>query len=298
MTIDRTRYIGSSDARHIISGDYLRVYKEKMGLAPPFEPSFAMQLGLLVEEFHLDWTINQLNEQVGGGYKFSKHVDPQHTPGEDAPIAAVQHYAEFTATDYEHQPVLGSHPDALGRDLHGNVFPIEVKITGRFRNTEEAADFYMPQIQHHLLCWNAERLLFSVICGTNEPERIWIGYSEQWRQHYLERCNVLWHHIKAEIPPAPLMTDLDRATVPKPIANTVPFDGMTQREMTGSNRWKAISAEFLETKEAVARHDKAKADLKGMMGDDERRIYDDQLELKRDKRGAIRINILKKEKAA
>lgn len=285
MTEDRSTYIGSSDARAVMAGDFLRVFKEKKGLAPAFEQTFSMQLGLLVEDFHLDWTIDAINREEGGGFKFSKFAK-----------GGSQHFSRMTASDYDFKPVLGSHPDALGRDISGMVFPIEAKLTARFRNIEQAADFYMPQLQHHMICWGVDRLLFSVIIGTAEPVRAWIGSSPEWQARYLDQCNTLWHYLKADIPPPPLITNGD-AIVPQSIANTVPINGMTRRDMAGNNRWKAIAAEFLETKPIVEKHEKAKKDLKEMMQPDESSIYDDTLELKRDARGAIRINI-KKDAAA
>jgi hypothetical protein len=286
---DRNTYIGSSDARDILSGNWDKLYREKMGLAERADLSdvFPVQFGAFVEEFHLDWTFRRHNEEKNGGFEWSKFDGK----GE-------QHHAEFIAHS-ENKPRLISHPDALGLSDTGHLFPVEAKLTGRFRNAEEAADFYMPQLQHHMICWDVPTLLFSVVIGTAEPERIWVGRSLEWEHHYLTRCEEFWGHILRQHPPAPTLYDTHtpKPIVPAAVSNSVPLNGYKKRDMTGNNRWKAIVGEFLETKEAVARHDKAKTDLKGMMAEDENHIFDEQIELKRDKRGAIRFTIKDKEAA-
>lgn len=284
--MNRSDYIGSSDARHILNGDWSRLYAQKLRLETPQPPSFAMRLGMCVEALHLDETITALNVETSGGFKYSTNAG---RPDQ-------QHFARYIYGDGFNAPTLGSHPDALLRDLAGTVYPLEVKLTARWRSIEEAADWYMPQLQHHMLCWGVDQCLFSVILGTSEPQRMWVGASHQWQNHYLERCDTFWGHVKSEIPPAPLLPHDSRAPkVPAEIKDSVPLDGMTRRDMGGNNRFKAVALEYIDTKEAVARHDKAKRDLKSMMHDDERELYSDMLTLKRDKRGAIRFTVHEQE---
>lgn len=282
--MDRTKYIGSSDARDILSGDWDRLYRLKTGLLEPDDLSdnFKVQLGILTEDFHLDWSLRRLMEQRGEGWKATK----QTKDGD-------QHFVEFVPDETAHQPLLGSHPDQLLCGPTQEVYPMEVKHTGRWRNAEEAADFYMPQLQHHMLCWGTSMLLFSVIVGTEEPQRLWIGASKQWQDHYIDRCDEFWGHLSRKEPPAPVFYD---STVPTPIVPTkvkdsVPINGMKKRSLEGSNSAMAMIDEFITTKEAVATHEKVKKDLKALMQDDEKELYSDRLTLKRDARGAIRFKI-------
>jgi hypothetical protein len=286
---DRTTYIGSSDARDILAGSFDRLYKLKTGAIEPDDLSdnFPVQLGLHTEGFHLDWTIRRLVEEKGDGFNWSQFAENGD-----------QHHASFTPEQAEYRPPLVSHPDALLRDPSGAVLPLEAKHTGRFKNADEAADFYMPQLQHHLLCWNSKVLLFSVICGNSEPERIWVGFSQEWADHYIEQCNRFWSYVATKTPPAPAFyDDAKEPSIPTAVKNTVPINGMLKRDMTGNNRFKAVTSEFIETKAAVAKHEKAKKDLKSMMNDDDKEIFSDEIKLKRDARGAIRITVLEKEDA-
>ncbi len=49
--------------------------------------------------------------------------------------------------------------------------------------------------------------------------------------------------------------------------------------------------------DAAKEHEAAKKDLKGMVGLDEREVYNDRLSIKRDVRGSLRINVKKGDRA-
>lgn len=281
--MERHQYIGSSDASDIIAGNYSYLYKLKTGALPPpdLSDNFKVQLGILTESFHLDWTVNAMSEEKGHSYKWGK------TDKNDE-----QFFSSFTASDFDPHPVLGSHPDALLRDEAGLMTPIEVKHTGRWKSAEEAADFYMPQLQHHLICWDADYLIFSVICGTEEPERIVVGYSKEYADYYLERCATLWAFLKAEIPPAPQMVEARKPTIPTKVKDSVPIDGMTKRSLQGNNRAESLIPEFIQTKKQAARHAEVKDELKSMVGETERELYHPALTLKRNAKGSILFKVL------
>ncbi|WP_138469853.1 hypothetical protein [Poseidonocella sp. HB161398] len=283
--MDRNKYLGSSDARDILSGDWNRMYREKMGLQPreDLSGSWPVQLGLATEDAHLDWTIAKLAEEHGEGFKHSKLKDDGD-----------QHEAVFKPEGTFHNPVIGSHPDALIRTPDGFVYPMEVKHTGRWADAEEAADFYMPQLQHHMLCWRSELLLFSVIVGAAQPEYIWIGASEDWQRHYIERCDAFWHHVKSKTPPSPRFFDSSmkpKPIVPAAIKNTVPFNGMMRRDLSDNNQIPALVDEFVTTKLAAARHEEVKKELKELVKDTDSEVYHPRITMKRNKRGAILIAI-------
>lgn len=293
MKIDpdkRNTYIGSSDASDILAGNFDRLWREKMGIVerPDLDDSFPVQLGRLTEDFHLDWTIKRLSEERGYDFTWSK-----------AQKNGKQHFAWQTFSNPDpskrsFQIPLGSHPDAIVKSDHGNALPMEVKITGRFRNADEAAQFYMPQIQHHLICWSADTLLFSVVCGTSEPERIWVGHSPEWQDHYIEQCAKFWHYIEAETAPAPMLFGDASPTMPKipaKIADSVPLNGFKRRSLADSNQAPALIEEFLITKKQAARHDEVKKELKEMMREDENELYHDALVIKRSKSNSILFQI-------
>ena len=156
----------------------------------------------------------------------------------------------------------------------------------------------MPQLQHHMLCWNVDRILFSVIVGTNEPERIWVGRSPEWQDHYIDRCNDFWGYMVRDERPAPMMKvkEPDRVVVPTKIADTVPRNGWKKRSLDGDNQAPALIDGFLETKKYVEQHEKFKKDLKALMREDENECYGERVTLKRNVKGSVLITIHDKEK--
>jgi len=281
----RKNAITSSDARAIVTGDYKRLYEEKKGLREQEDLSgnFKVAFGAYVEPFHLDWLEGQL-KQRDASTRWSKYKEGGNE----------QHRAEYGHHAGEgHYVQLISTPDALV-NFKGETFPVEAKHTGRFSQIEDAADFYMPQLQHHLLVWGCDQLCFSVIFGNEEPRHIWIGRSKAWQEDYLLKCETFWGYMRADITPPPLFPGKEGSAepyVPQKLLDSVPHDGMTRRDVTRDNQFKAIAGTFVATKDAVKRHEQAKKDLKAMMADTERELYSDVLTLKRDKRGAIRITI-------
>jgi len=287
IVADRSLYIGSSDASDIIAGNYSRLFDLKKGRIPPedLEDNFKVQLGKLTEPFHLKWTTRRLNEGSPQPWESSMFTDK----GE-------QHWSSYAPEGTFNSPVLGSHPDAIIRaEGRPEIFPMEVKHTGRFKSAQEAADFYMPQLQHHLLCWDADKLLFSVICGTEEPERIWIGYSAEYARYYIERCDTFWGFLASDIPP-PAETYVKTPTIPSEIKNTIPYDGMKRRDVTGDNYIASLLPEYISTKKAAKRHEEVKADLKAQMGEDESALYADGFLMERNKKGSILFKTIDEEK--
>lgn len=275
--MERNTYIGSSDAPAILSNDWTQVYNEKVGVVEreDLSDNFKVQFGRHVEPFHLDWLI-----KVNPGWTWSK----TQTNGE-------QHFASL---EPEKGVIIGSHPDALLKLPDGLIVPVEVKHTGRFKTAVEAADYYMPQLQHHMLAWAMDVILVSVIYGNEPPDTCWIGASPEWQNHYIERCKRFWRHVAEKHPPSPPMhLDARKVVVPTEIKNTVPFDGMKRRDLSNSNSAMSLISEFNITKVAADRHAVVKDELKDLMAEDEREIYLPGIfEMKRDKRGAKRMKIL------
>lgn len=283
--MDRSQYIGSSDAQYILSGDWDLLYRQKIGMAEEIDLSgnFAVQLGRLTEPFHLEWTVAALRaERHDDDLEWSKGPNPDSD--------ASQHFALLKTGA---GTPIGSHPDALLMHVpNRTVHCIEVKHTGRFQSAEACAHFYMPQLQHHMLAWGHDALLFSVVIGNIEPERIWIGRSESWLEHYSGRCDAFWTHVTNRAPPPQRLFDSDmKPLVPTKIADSVPLNGFKRRSIQNNNRAQSLVPEFLETRRAEKRHEEIKDELKRMMAADENELYSDAITLKKDKRGAIRFTV-------
>jgi len=289
--MDRADYIGSTDARTILTGNWDVLYAEKKGLRPrpDFTDNFPVQLGILTEPFHCNWVVKRLNEgaeEPTWEYSFNYNImdEDKHRPPETD-----QHFASVTLPG---GAVLGSHPDGLLRHRgSGAVYVLEAKHTGRFSSPNDLADFYMPQIQHHLLCWGHETLMLSAIIGNLEPERIWIGASKEWQDHYAGKCQAFWDFYTAGKMPPPSLYESNRPIVPTKIADSVPFNGFKRRDISSDNYLQSLVPEYVAAVKAGKRLVEIKSEMKKAFADDENELYSASLTLKKDKRGAMRIKV-------
>tara|TARA_Y100000385_G_scaffold248149_1_gene268725 strand:- start:2016 stop:2867 length:852 start_codon:yes stop_codon:yes gene_type:complete len=275
---DRNTYIGSSDARDIKTGNWLKVWAEKTGRTPreDLSDNFKVQLGVWTEQFHLNWTFKRLQAEADGIYTMSKDYKGK------------QHWATYG--------VCGSHPDAILEEGAGDTTPLEVKHSGgfRFRDAAEAARFYMPQLQHHMMCFGSDNICFSIIRGNEEPERTWVGRSQPYIDDYYAKCQAFWEHIEQDREPAPFLEHKETPDEIK-INDQIPLNGKTRRSIQTDNHASVLIGQFLETKDAVTIHNSAKSQLKAMMADNEAELYCDELVLKRNKAGSILFKVQKKE---
>tara|TARA_R110002074_G_scaffold23443_3_gene71017 strand:+ start:18680 stop:19528 length:849 start_codon:yes stop_codon:yes gene_type:complete len=278
--MDRSTYIGSSDAKEIMYGNWFDVWAKKTGRSEPldFSDNFPVQLGLHTEEFHIDWTIKSLQRDFDIYARVPQPKDQQltrlRTTTADAP--------------------LGCHLDALISEPSGTTTPVEVKHTGRFKTVIQTAQFYMPQIQHLMYCENADNLLFSAIIGNQTPARVWVERDDDWLSSYLVKCEKFWKYILDDIGPPPVFSDRKEQEIAHKIqtqSDNVLIDGFKRRSIMRDNYAMALVPEFISTKKQSVRHDEIKKELKGMMKPNESELYSDSIVLKRNKAGSIIIRV-------
>lgn len=80
----------------------------------------------------------------------------------------------------------------------------------------------------------SQKMLFSVICGTTEPERLWIGASQSWQELYIDHARDVWRHVETRVPPPP-MREGDGIVVPQEVRFSVPANGLRKLDLSGSN---------------------------------------------------------------
>ena len=280
--MNRCDYIGSSDARDIMSGNWLELYNKKMGLVEEVDLSdnFKVQLGTETESFHLDWLQKQLDAKFPGVYSLSKGL---HQHGD---VKKAQHFNIHECC--------GSHIDAILTEPSNTQTLVEVKHSGTFRSLDELCDYYMPQIQHHLFVWDVEHLVFSAIRGNEPPAQIWVERNEEYKEHYTSLCSIFWEHVQNANPPP---TDLGLEPLPQKTFDAIKRDGMVRRDISTDNHAQVLINQYKETKEASEIHAWAKKEMKSLMKPDESELYCDDLVLKRSKAGAILFQQPKKERA-
>lgn len=280
--MNRIDYIGSSDARDIMSGNWLELYNKKMGLIEEVDLSgnFKVQLGIKTERFHLEWLHRQLETKFPGVYCMAFGPDQFGD-------------TQFFMTNGSDEAILGSHPDAILTEPSGTQTLVEVKHSGTFKSLDELCDYYMPQIQHHLYVWQVDHLVFSVIRGNEPPAQIWVERNDEYIDHYTRLCNIFWHHIESSSEPP---TDLGLEPLPQKTFDAIKRDGMVRRDISTDNHAQVLINQYKETKEASEIHAWAKKEMKSLMKPDESELYCDDLVLKRNKAGSILFQQPKKER--
>jgi len=258
--IDRRRFIGGSDAR-IIMGDndnaLLRLWQEKRGEVEPQDLSsnLVVQPGLATEDFNRRWYEANTGEVI---------IDLQR---------------------------IVRHPTVrwMGATLDGRVQSSEAVFEAKFMlpwyfSEQAAAEKYMPQLQHNMWIVAARTAVLSVITGGGK----WVEiktHADPLYQHLIVTAErKFWRCVENGEPPRLFGVD-----PPKPHIEAVRIV-----DMTSSNAWAEFAAIFSRTQPAYLEHEKAKAELKGLV-QDARQAIGHGVCAKRSNAGAITFELLKRE---
>lgn len=256
--------IGGSDANVILGGDekrLLQLWREKRGEAEPEDLSdnLAVQMGSFTEPLNIAWFEKNTGRKV---------IAPSEMAGGGV-IRAEKRPLPFMSCTLDGWV-------AEQGDLPEGVF--EAKHCG-VRNTDaELFSRYVPQLTHNCLCTGARVAFLSVFKGNVD----WCVFEYELDDGYAERLveaeAAFWNAVRTGEPPCPLPP----APTPKP-------KGVKEYDLTGSNEWASHAADFIETELAADRHEIAKKSLKALTPDDASRCYGHGIEVRRDKRGALRF---------
>ncbi len=261
FSADRRRFIGGSDARIIMGDDepaLLRLWREKRGDIEPEDLSgnLIVQLGLVTEPLNRQW--------------FERNTGQVLT----AVQRQVQHpVVRWTAA------TLDGMVEAIGA-----VFEAKFMLPWSF--TEEgAAEKYMPQLQHNMWITNAKLSVLSIITGGGKWVEIRIAADPLYQHLLFTAEKKFWRCVESGEPPA-----LFGVEPPKPRIEAVRII-----DMSASNSWAEFAGVFRSTRSAFLEHEKAKAELKGLMPDDAREAIGHGVRAKRSKSGAISFDLLEVE---
>lgn len=244
---DRRRYYGSGDARDIITNNWGFLLAYKSGRCGEGSRSWMMQMGNAIEPIHLDWIRDNPPDPLKeAGFEF---VGPRQ--------------AEFMIRPKEIALPFVSHVDDMISDGKSN-YPVEVKWTNRWETLEEALDWYMPQIQHHLIASQSPRLWFSVAIKGQEPQGCWVGYSADWGKAYIERVKAFDQALRnGDIPDRPAKkAGRIEEYIPKDISEMIPIDDKVTRNLTGNNAFTDLAYDYVNNEEAAKKFEAAKKTLK------------------------------------
>ena len=258
----RRSFIGGSDARVIMGDDeevLLRLWHEKRGEAEP--PDYSDNLVV-----QLGLATEPLNRRW-----FEK------TTGQA--IKDVQRWIRH--------PVIRWMAATLDGTVDGAVFEAKFMLPWSF-SEQAAAGKHMAQLQHNMWVANATDAVLSIITGGGKWVEIRISADPLYQHLLLTAERKFWRCVERGEPPSVFGVESPR---PRIIA-------MRIVDMSSSNAWAEFSSVFRRTRDAHLEHEKAKAELKGLIPEDANEAIGHGIRAKRSKSGAVSFDLLTMEGAS
>ena len=257
---NRRTFIGGSDAR-IIMGDneeaLVRLWREKRGEVEPEDLSgnLLVQLGAVTEDLNRRWYEANTGQVL---------IDIQRR---------IRH------------PLLRWMAATLDGRVQGSEAVFEAKFMLPWSFSEEAAvQKYMPQLQHNMWVVAARSAVLSVITGGGKWVEI-TTHADPLYQHLIVTAErKFWRCVENGEPPTLFGID-----PPKPR-----IEAVRMVDMSASNAWAEFAGIFIRTRDAHLEHERAKAELKGLVPDDAQQAIGHGVCAKRSKAGAITFDLLKR----
>lgn len=258
---DRRAFIGGSDARIIMGDDeaaLLRLWREKRGEIEPEDLSdnLIVQLGVATESLNRQWFERNTGQVVTN---IQRHV--QH-PILRWMAATLDGLVEAT----------------------GAVFEAKFMLPWSFSESG-AAEKHMAQLQHNMWVTNTTLSALSIITGGGKWVEISIPADSLYQHLLLTAERKFWRCVESGEPPR-----LFGVNPPRPRIAAVQII-----DMSSSNSWAEFAALFRTTRDAFLEHERAKAELKGLMPEDAKEAFGHGVRAKRSKSGAVSFEILQLE---
>ena len=256
----RMGFIGGSDAVKIMSGDWHQLWLEKTGQGEPVDLSdqFNVQLGTYTEDFNIAWFEHEYNLQV----------------------LAFQHEVSTTIDGIPFKATLDGVLKEDGVDVG-----LECKHTSSFKKFDDILAYYTPQIQLYMKVAKLDKMSLSVIFGNQWECKLIERNEDEW-QRMLPILKDFWNHVVNKIPPQSDMPN----ELPTGVQHMT-IDNMVARDASTDNEFRDKEYYYLCHFDDAQIFEDAKKRLKALIKPNEREVYTDKLSIKRNKRGALTINI-------
>src|SRR5690242_827025 len=132
---------------------------------------------------------------------------------------------------------------------------------------------------------NAKMAALSIITGGGKWVEIKLSADPLYQHLLLTAEKKFWRCVESGELPRPFGVDPPRARI----------EAVRVIDMSASNAWAEFSTLFRRTREAHLEHERAKAELKGLMPDDAKEAIGHGIRAKRSKSGAISFDVLGEE---
>jgi hypothetical protein len=258
---DRRYFIGGSDARIIMGADegpLLRLWREKRGEveAEDLSGNLIVQLGVATEPLNRAWYERNVGHAVTHIQRRARHpVNRWMTATLDGMVEGI-----------------------------GAVFEAKFMLPWSF-SEEAAAEKHMAQLQHNMWVTNAKTSALSVITGGGKWAAIAINADPLYQHLLLTAERRFWRCVETGEIPRPFGVEPPRPTI----------EAVRIVDMGGSNSWAQLAGLFRSTRSAFLEHERAKAELKGLMPEDAKEAFGNGVKAKRSKSGTVSFDLLKME---
>lgn len=225
----RKSRIGGSDAGKIVSGDWLPLFLEKTGRTEPEDLTWVLpvQMGIVTEELNIAFFEHATGHQVFG--RGEVYIHPDHS---------------FIGCTLDGLALIESKPAI-----------VQCKHVSAFAKIEEVEQRYYAQCAHEMLCTGANIAYLSVFVGTLKHEIIIIDRDRNYTNRLLDMEREFWRYVERDEQP-PDGAQLAAPAKPE-VYRTIDF--------SGSNEWTVNAVDWLETRPAASKNDKAAKALRAMV---------------------------------
>jgi len=258
---NRRSFLGGSDARIIMGSDeaaLIRLWQEKRGEIEPedFSDNLLVQLGVATESLNRLWFERNTGQAVKEVQRWIRH-----------PVIRW----------------LAATVDGMV-DGTGAVFEAKFMLPWSF-SEEAAAEKHMAQLQHNMWVTSATLAALSVITGGGKWVEISISADRLYQHLLLTAEKKFWRCVESGETPRLFGVEPPRARIA----------AVRIVDMASSNAWAEFAAVFRSTRSAFLEHEKAKAELKGLMPEDAKEAIGHGIRAKRSKSGAVSFDVLEAE---
>lgn len=163
----------------------------------------------------------------------------------------------------------------------GAVFEAKFMLPWSF-SEEAAAEKHMAQLQHNMWVVNSRAAVLSIITGGGKWLEMTIPADPLYQHLLLTAERKFWRCVESG--ETPHLFDVE---APRPR-----IEAVRTVDMSGSNSWAELANLYRETHAAALEHDRAKAELKGLLPQDAKEATGHGLRAKRSKSGAISFEML------
>jgi predicted phage-related endonuclease len=249
----RRLFIGGSDARIIMGGDeaaLVQLWREKRGELEPEDLSghLIVQLGNATEDLNRRWYERNTAQTVTQVQRWASHPTLRWM------AATLDGVVENT----------------------GAVFEAKFMLPWSF-SEEAAAEKHMAQLQHNMWVIQTRSSVLSIITGGGKWVEIAIPADPLYQHLLITAEKKFWRCVQTGEPPRLFGIEPPRPRI----------EAVRVVDMSASNSWAEFAALYCTTRSAFLDHEKAKAELKGLMPEDAKEAFGHGVRAKRSKSGAI-----------